>query len=239
MKYKALLFDLDGTLIDFEFNQFIKLYIGAASQFFIDLIPNPESFINELLKSTEVMEKSDNGTTSSLDDFLNDFCPKFDVDCGEIRNRFLRFYETKYDVVKPLITPMKGAKKLLDNLNEKGHSEKIILATNPVFPYVAIERRIKWGGLSPDYFRFITHAENSYYCKYNKKYWSGIMDQIQCRPKDSLVIGNDGFRDMFSKKYGFNTFLVEDSVENEDKITKETEPDYRGSLIDLQELLFL
>lgn len=237
MKFKALLFDLDGTLINFDMNQFIKMYVGAASQFFIDLIPSSESFYKELLNSTEVMEKSDNGTTTSLEDFLDDFCPKFDVICSEIRQRFLQFYETKYDVIKPLISQMKGAKKLLDNLNEKGHSEKIILATNPVFPYVAIERRIKWGGLSPDYFRLITHAENSNFCKFNSKYWFGIMGQIQCKPEESLVIGNDGFRDMFSKKYGFKTFLVENAVENEDMLTEETEPDFRGSLDDLRNLL--
>ncbi len=237
MKFKALLFDLDGTLINFDFNQFIKMYVGAASQFFIDLIPNPESFIKELLDSTEVMEKSEDGSKTSLEDFLDDFCPKFDADCEEIKQRFLNFYETKYDVIKPLISQMKGAKKLLDDIIEKGHAEKIILATNPVFPYIAVERRIKWGGLSPDYFRIITHAENSYFCKYNSKYWFGIMDLIRCKPEESLVIGNDGFRDMFSKKYGFKTFLVEGAVENEDMITEETVPDYRGTLEDLRSLL--
>ena len=72
MEFDALLFDLDGTLIDFDFQLFIKAYLGAASRFFVDLIPNPEMFIKELLSSTDVMERADNEETTALDDFLLD-----------------------------------------------------------------------------------------------------------------------------------------------------------------------
>jgi len=85
MTYEALLFDLDGTLIYFEPELFIKTYLGAAAKFFSDLIPNPEFFYQELLKSTDVMENGDNETTTTLEDFLQDFCPKFDVECENKR----------------------------------------------------------------------------------------------------------------------------------------------------------
>jgi FMN phosphatase YigB (HAD superfamily) len=238
MKFDALLFDLDGTLIDFDFREFIKVYLGAASQFFLDLIPNPEKFYQEIMKSTDVMETADNDDTTSLDDFLIDFCPKFEADCDKIKDRFLLFYQTEYEVVKPIITQMEGAPNLLMNIRKSFPETIMVLATNPVFPFVAVKRRMEWGGIPEDVFDLITHAENSRYCKGNKKYWTEIVEKIGVKPQKSLMIGNDGFRDMVAKKYGFNTFLIETSMENKDLITEETYPDYNGSLEDLQRLLF-
>ncbi|MFW9853077.1 MAG: HAD family hydrolase [Candidatus Thorarchaeota archaeon] len=238
MQFQAFLFDLDGTLINFDPEEFVRLYLGAASQFFIDLIPDPHSFVKEILDSTDIMENSDNELTTALDDFLFDFCPKFKADCEEIRQRFLQFYETKFDVVKPVITPMDGAKELLLNIREKMPETKIVLATNPVFPFISIKRRIEWGGLSPGYFDHITHAENSKFCKGNSKYWFEIVNLTNREPSKTLVIGNDGWRDMSAKKLGFKTFLLESTLENEDYLTEETMPDFRGSIKDLSEIIF-
>jgi len=238
MEFEALLFDLDGTLIDFDFREFIKIYLGAASQFFLDLIPNPEKFYQELMKSTDVMETADNDNTTSLDDFLLDFCPKFEADCDKIRERFLQFYQTKYEVVKPLITQMEGAPIVLQNIKSKYPETILVLATNPVFPFIAVRKRMEWGGIPEDVFDLITHAENSRFCKGNKKYWMEIVEKTGINPQKSLMIGNDGFRDMIAKKYGFNTFLVEASMENKNLITEDTFPDYKGTLKDLQKILF-
>ncbi|MHA1199076.1 MAG: HAD family hydrolase [Candidatus Heimdallarchaeaceae archaeon] len=237
MTYEALLFDLDGTLVYFDPKLFVRTYLGAAAKFFSDLIPNPEFFYQELIKSTDVMENGDNETTTTLEDFLHDFCPKFDVECEKIKEKFLEFYQTGYNVIKPLISQMEGAKELLANLKKLLPETKIILATNPVFPFVAVQKRMLWGDISESFFELITHAENSYYCKNNKNYWLNIAKDMGINPQNSLVIGNDGFRDLSAKKYGFKTFLIETAAENEDKITEETEPDFRGSLTDLHSLL--
>ncbi|MBY9000191.1 MAG: HAD family hydrolase [Candidatus Heimdallarchaeota archaeon] len=237
MKYKYLLFDLDGTLLHFDPNEFIRSYLGAASKYFIDLIPDPQKFISELLKSTDVMEKGDDPTTTTLEEFERDFCPKFEADCNVIRQRFFDFYQTDFKVIEPLITKMDGAVELLNMIKENHPETKIVLATNPVFPFISIERRMEWGGISQDYFDLITHAENSTYCKGNKKYWDEINEKIGGTPEESIVIGNDGYRDMSAKLYGFDTFLVEENLENVELMTTEIQPDYRGTLADLYDLL--
>ena len=237
MDYEAILFDLDGTLIYFEPKQFIRTYLGAAAQFFIDLIPDPDLFYKELLKSTDFMENGDNENTTTLEDFLHDFCPKFDVECEKISERFLAFYNDGFNVIQPLISKIDGAKALLANLKSNNPNLKIILATNPVFPFVAVQKRMQWGGIPENFFDLITHAENSYYCKNNKNYWLNISKDMRINPENSLMIGNDAFRDLHAKKYGYKTFLLDYAAENEDKITQETEPDYRGSMVDLHNLL--
>ncbi len=238
MNFEALLFDLDGTLLYFEPEAFIKTYLGTAAKFFIDLVPNPETFYTELLKSTDVMENGDNGNTTTLVDFMADFCPKFDVDCETIRKRFLNFYDTEYKAIKPLISKMEGASNLLQNLKKLHPEKKLILATNPVFPFVAVRKRMEWGGVPEDVFNLITHAENSNYCKNNSNYWLNIAKKTAIDPQKSLMVGNDGYRDMVAKKYGYKTFLVETAIENEEKMTEDIMPDYRGTLEDLHNLIF-
>ncbi|MHA1667279.1 MAG: HAD family hydrolase [Candidatus Heimdallarchaeaceae archaeon] len=237
MDFKALLFDLDGTLIDFDPQEFIKTYLGAASQFFSDLIPDSEVFFKELLNSTDAMETADNKNTTALEDFLIDFCPKFKVGCDIIAQRFFQFYTTKFEVIKPLIKEVPGARELLISIKKQHPEIKIILATNPVFPYVAIKRRMEWGGIPEEIFDLITHAENSNFCKGNKQYWLDICSISQCTPEQSLVIGNDGLRDMSAKKYGFSTFLVTERAENEKSIPPNEKPDFVGNIDSLRKLL--
>ncbi len=237
MTFEALLFDLDGTLIYFDPDLFVKTYLGTAAKFFIDLIPNPENFYQELLRSTDVMENSDNKETTTLEEFLLDFCPKFEVECDKITERFLQFYQTDYSAIKPLISQMDGAKNLLSKIKQHLPQTKVILATNPVFPFIAVQKRMKWGNISEEFFELITHAQNSFYCKNNKNYWLNIAKEMNINPNNSLMIGNDGYRDLVAKKHGYQTFLVETALENEDKITQEIEPDYRGTISDLHRLL--
>jgi len=196
-------------------------------------------FVKELLASTDVMENTSDGTITTLDDFLNDFCPKFEIDHETIRSRFLEFYQTQFNVIQPLISQMEGAKPLLEGIKQHLPDVKVILATNPVFPFIAVQKRMEWGGISEDYFDLITHAENSNYCKNNKNYWLEITDKFDIKPEEALVIGNDVFRDLVAKKHGFKTYLVENAVENEEALTEETKPDFRGTLEDLYQYLIL
>jgi FMN phosphatase YigB (HAD superfamily) len=238
MDFEAFLFDLDGTLLYFDPDAFVKTYLGTAAKFFIDLIPNPETFYNELLRSTDVMENNDNDDNTTLTDFLEDFCPKFEIEQEKIIDRFFKFYNTKFDVIKPLISEMKGAQKLLQDLRKFHPEKKLILATNPVFPFIAVQKRMKWGGVPEDIFELITHAENTNYCKNNKKYWLDLANRTSINPKNSLMIGNDGYRDMVAKKHGYKTFLVETAFENKENMTDDILPDYRGTLEDLYTLIF-
>ncbi len=238
MHYEAILFDLDGTLIDFDTMKFIKLYLGAAAKYFRDVIDSPEYFTKAILDSTSVMEHADTPNQLAFYDFFNDFCPKFDsIKCDEIINRFKDFYASDFAVVEPIIRPMDGAKDLIDYLKNNFSKTKLVVATNPVFPLIAITQRMKWGGINPEDFDYITHAENSYFCKGNTKYWSEISEKIGIDPSKSLVVGNDGLRDMSAKLVGYKTFFIESTAERKEGINSKTEPDYRGEIKDIFSLI--
>ncbi|MHA1303639.1 MAG: HAD family hydrolase [Candidatus Heimdallarchaeaceae archaeon] len=237
MRFQALFFDLDGTLIEFDPATFIKTYLGAASRFFSDIIPDSKYFINAILQSTEVMENADTPNQLAFHDFFNDFCPKFEVSCEQIIQRFREFYATDFSVVSNIIKPMDGAQELVKHIKENYDDVKLVVATNPVFPRVAITRRMEWGGIAENLFDYITHAENSFFCKGNQKYWLEIARKLGVEPQNTLVVGNDMLRDMTAKKVGFQTFFIEKTAENEHAIEDDIIPDYTGDLADIYKLL--
>ena len=53
------------------------------------------------------------------------------------------------------------AKEIVDKVKNMGY--RVVLATNPVFPKAATEKRLKWVGLSPQDFELCTTYENTSY----------------------------------------------------------------------------
>ena len=73
----------------------------------------------------------------------------------------------------------------------RGQSYRLVLATNPIFPAVATESRIRWAGLEPEDFVLYTTYENTGYCKPNPEYYRDILKKLDGDPDECLMVGND------------------------------------------------
>ena len=110
----------------------------------------------------------------------------------------------------------------------------MILATNPIFPQVATYSRIRWAGLDPDDFTFITTYENSSYCKPNVEYYREIVEKMNLDPHQCLMIGNDVEEDMVSANLGMDSYLVTNCLINSKN--KDLSNYQKGSMNDLLNL---
>ena len=88
------------------------------------------------------------------------------------------------------------------------------LATNPIFPAMATERRIAWAGLSPSDFELVTTYENSRHCKPNLEYYRDIMQALGVCPEECLMVGNDVGEDMIAQTLGCRVFLLTNDLIN-------------------------
>ena len=82
------------------------------------------------------------------------------------------------------------------------------------FPSVATQTRIRWAGLLPDDFEFITTYENISYCKPNPDYYREVLKRVGLKAENCLMVGNDVGEDMVSEILGMKVFLLTDCLIN-------------------------
>lgn len=210
--FRTIFFDLDGTLLGLDEDKFIKLYFGTLGKKFAGLGFEPNHFLNAVWYGTKKMRDND-GLKSNEEVFWPAFYEMVDGDKELIEREFLSFYQNDFDVVVNSTFPSVFPKKIVDLL--KKHHIRIFLATNPLFPEIATHKRIKWAGLEPEQFEWITTYENSNFSKPNLGYFKMITDKYQLDPKECMMVGNDAHEDMAAKLIGMDTFLVTNHLNNE------------------------
>jgi FMN phosphatase YigB (HAD superfamily) len=87
---------------------------------------------------------------------------------------------------------------------------KLVVASNPIFPVIALEERMAWAGIDKAGFDLLTHIENMSYVKPRVEYYLQICEIIGVAPTDCLMVGNDPVNDMVAGAGGMNTFLTTD-----------------------------
>ena len=207
-KYEAILFDLDGTLLPMDNDEFIKAYLGLLAKKMASYGYEKDLLIASLWKGTGVMIKND-GKQTNAEVFWKYFAKVFGERIyGDIRN-FDTFYENEFHTAASVAFPTALAQKAVDLAREK--ADKVILATSPVFPAVAVRSRLSWAKVSPDSFDLITTYENSTFCKPNPAYYREIADKMQIDPARCLMVGNNTDEDIIpAQSLGMDTFLLTD-----------------------------
>ena len=142
---------------------------------------------------------------------------------------FTDFYRNEFQLVKKSCSFNPKAKEVIDLVKSKGL--RVALATNPLFPSIATESRIKWAGLDPQDFELFTTYENSRYCKPNIKYYLDIMESLGVKPEECLMVGNDVAEDMVTSTIGMKVFLLTDCLLNTYNLPTENYP--QGDFDDL------
>lgn len=210
--YKNFLFDLDGTLLPMDMDNFIKLYFGSLCKRFAPVLEvAPDVLVNAVWKGTAAMTKNDNSVPNK-EVFWKVASEACGMDLTPYIEQFDDYYLTEFIAAKQATSVNPYAQKCVELLKSKG--KKLIAATNPIFPEVATLRRLNWAGVSPEQFDYITVYENSGYSKPNLEYFRMICDKCGIKPEESIMIGNDVDEDMCAAELGFDTYLVTDCVIN-------------------------
>ncbi len=228
MALKWVLFDLDGTLLPMDQDEFVKSYFGTIAAKMAPFGYNPDELIKGIWKGTGVMIKND-GSKSNEQAFWDCFSAMFGCDTESEIPRFESYYQTEFDKVKDVCGFNEKARETVDAIAKMGY--KLALATNPIFPSIATEKRIKWAGLEKTQFEHFTTYENSSFCKPSLEYYLEIMEKLGCEPKECLMVGNDVTEDMIADKLGMKVFLLTDCLINKNNADISAYPN--GSFDDL------
>jgi len=167
-----------------------------------------EGGLKVFLSSYREMHYGD-GSITTLEIFMRDFLKKTGLTREYVEAELNNFYATDFDGIKTVVREQ--SKYLIDaveELRKKGYN--IVLATAPVFPEVAVLKRLSWTGISRDCFSYITTCENSNYYKYYPQYYLGITEVCGLDPKECLMVGNSVSEDLVALKAGMQCYYIKD-----------------------------
>lgn len=209
---RALLLDLDGTLLDNPMDRFIPAYFQALTRWVANRVP-PDALIRELLRATRAMELGDGSGPTNEETFAAHFYPALGVDRAELEPEFRRFYAEAFPSLRVFTRPRPEARPLVEAAFAQGLD--VVIATNPVFPRAAIEERLAWAGVGVDSFAYalVTCYEEMHATKSDPAYYREILARIGTSAPGCLMVGDDWQWDMVAAAAcGIPGFWVSDAA---------------------------
>jgi len=230
-KIRAVLFDLDGTLLENNVSVFFDTYFRRLAEWVGHLIP-PDEFLTHLHAATGAMLKNDGARTNETV-FAETFYPLIGHPRAEMEPLFMDFYTRAFPGLREYTVRRPEASRVVGRAIELGLD--VVVATNPLFPDTAIRQRLEWSGAADFPYRLITTYENSRTCKPNLTYFRQIAEYLGYAPEECLMVGDEEW-DMAAGNLGCLTYLVP-GVNTRKRLPDAPEPAYRGTLGEVIEVI--
>jgi HAD superfamily hydrolase (TIGR01549 family) len=229
--FSAVLFDLDGTLLDIQLDVFLRAYFTALGPVIATVAGpgvSPRDALDAVMAGTRAMSEDESPRTNR--EVFNERFEQLtggDLNTPEAELVIDRFYAEEF----PALQESHGARR--DGVGAVLAARKAgmttVLATNPIFPLAAIRERMRWAELQESWFEFVTSYETSTSCKPAHGYYREIAQRLSIAPEQCLMVGDDPVLDMAAADIGMKTFFV--------GCGPSAEADWHGNLSDVRSLL--
>jgi HAD superfamily hydrolase (TIGR01509 family) len=184
---RAVLFDLDGTLLAHDIDAFLARYLALIGRRFADTVPGVD--VPRLVMAASAAMLRNDGSRTNEQAFWNDFAPRFSQSRAALEASFTDFYRNDFPALGAGIVPEPGVRDVVAACREQGWL--VVVATNPVFPRLAIDERLRWAGLDAALFDRVTSYEWMRYCKPHTGYFRQIAEELGTAAAECLMVGND------------------------------------------------
>lgn len=210
---KAVLFDMDDTLLDINLTAFMSAYVADVSRILSGITgKNALSFGVPFARSYLALaneRRTDGLTNAAL--FAREFERMTGVPLTEptILDA-IQFYERELlpRRAEGIVNahPMEGGLAAIKRVEELGL--RCALATNPSFSETCIRVRMGWAGIDRVPFGRVSHMGNSTRLKPNARYYEEFVSALGLAPSECLMVGNDARRDFPRPSIGLRTIYV-------------------------------
>ncbi len=226
---KAILFDLDATLIQFNQKQFEHEYFTKLLKKIEPLGINIAEFEKVLWSAVKNMY-ANNGEKTNEQVFWDTLNIKYSNQSSKLKETFDDYYSNEYNSIQKIVKQNQYVKQIVKYCQQ--NFEYVILATNPFFPHFAVASRLEWVGLSMNDFDYVTTYEIAHYSKPNPKFFEEVLDKFALNPSDCIMVGNNEAEDyMPATSIGIESYLTGEFVMPCDKLSN------HAPIIDLKDLI--
>ena len=226
--YRAVFFDLDGTLLPMELSDFLGTYVQSLGTFIVERGADYDLFEKAFNAGVDAMVANE-GPNTNDNVFWEAFWAILPYEGIDWRAQTLEYYEKEFVKIGEDVEPDPAAAHIVKTLAEKGYP--LVLATMPMFPLTAVICRVKWAGVDPDVFARITSYETSTAVKPRTRYYKELLEACGLEGRDVLMIGNNTVEDLSFAKLGAEVYIATDHLLNPAKLDMATVP--HGSLAEI------
>ena len=138
---RAVLLDLDDTLLGNPTEAFLTAYMGALNRFLCGWL-GVEDTLQAVLAATRAVMTSRDALHTNEETFYAALSPLLPASLGDFRSGAEEFYATVYPALQSGTQIRESARPPVEWLAAQGYA--VVVATNPFFPRVAVEQR--WVG---------------------------------------------------------------------------------------------
>ncbi len=206
--YRAIFFDLDGTLLPMELDEFLGSYFKALNEFISARGHDPKEFSEALNASIKAMAHHE--CASNAEAFWRTFHARFSADADTMESLLAEFYTGPFCRVGDSVVPNPSIRRAIDILSEKGYP--LVVATMPLFPPAAVHERLRWAGLDPQVFCRITTYENSSSVKPKLAFYAENLAACGLSGSEVLMVGNNTVEDLAALGLGIDGYLITDHL---------------------------
>lgn len=189
---KAILFDLDGTLLPMDNERFLKIYLSRVGA----CVPGQDAkhIAKCILAASMEVTKRGDGEETNAEMFARIFCGMTKLDRATSFRYFDRFYEEEFPKIGEFFPPEPMVRDIMDTCAQKGFVTA--LATVPLFPKAAVHARMAWAGIAPEEFALCGSYEDFCTCKPDPAFYLDVAARIGVLPGECLMVGNDAKDDI-------------------------------------------
>ena len=216
-EYDLICFDMDGTLLPLEVRDFLIPYYqlleaGSRRAGFDSALVRDA--INDGIFGMYDHPADETNAEAFWRVFLDGVFGS-EPERGQVERmvRFLdEFYERDFGQAGQGVVPNPAARRAVQALHDKDYP--LYLMTMPMFPYAAIEWRMKWADAPIELFDRVTTYDNSTAVKPSLVYYRENLALADVDPARVLMVGNNTVDDLACLQCGMDAYLITDYLIN-------------------------
>lgn len=205
--YRAICFDLDGTLLPMDLDKFMESYFHTLGAYLLPFGLDSQSFMAGMKAGIKAMAAND-GSRLNADAYWEGFFTFVDRDAADWETILDNYYENEFGALGANVAVDPAAARAINTLVDKGYT--LALTTMPMFPRRAVEWRLTWAGVNPAHFSRITVFDNSTSVKPQLAYYAENLAALGVSGESVLMVGNNTKEDSAFQGLGADVYLVTD-----------------------------
>ena len=222
---KGVLFDLDGTLLDIDIDELLRDYFAQLGPIIApDLGLSVDEAVEIIYGGTKAMFTDHVGHTNK--EVFNAYVLEqtgADYNDPAISAPLDAFYRDIFPTLQGSAQPFAHTRAAIEACFDLGLA--VGIATQPIFPALATQARLRWAGLDDFDLPVVSTYENSQSTKPMAHYFCDMASRIGVDPKHCVMVGDEPVLDIEAAAVGMTTFYV--GSKDEERV-----PDGRGDLND-------